>query len=625
VTSKSNSPVPQVEPHPGGRERTPVASELQVQCLHAELCPGCPAIRDNYGAQLAKKTERLKRAIAGFDELAQIEVIETAPAARVEAYRTRAKLVVDAHGALGLFARGSHEVIDLPECRVLDASLSRVASTLRTLLGAPGLAGVDLAHVGDAVMVTLIADDGAPREPLERLAHALAQAEPGVTSVALSHRRANAVQLLGGRHELLLGENELRARSPVSGTYHYAAHGAFQQVHADTATAIYGRVLAQVRAHFAGSAFLAAAPQGTRRPRVLELYAGSGALALELAAQGASVLAVESFPPACERLERAASEQKLPLQVRVGDAAEVLRQLRTQGEQFDLVIVNPPRRGLDLEVRRALGELKPAHLAYVSCNPATLARDLAQLARLGLATHTLEPFDMMPLTEQVETLAWLSATPTPAPAVLFSEGALLAVNKPPHEPTTPQGEYRGSLLQRVQALPGYERAVPLHRLDVGTSGVCLFSRTPEQAGQLAAALSSATKTYLALAKGVVHKRGRIEKPIVEAGRSLEARTRYERLQVVRGHSFVRVHIDTGRTHQIRKHFAGIGHPVLGDARYGDRPTQAHFTMRHGLDRPFLHCHRMALTLEGREVAIEAPLAADLERVLESLRQLISGA
>jgi 23S rRNA-/tRNA-specific pseudouridylate synthase len=162
--------------------------------------------------------------------------------------------------------------------------------------------------------------------------------------------------------------------------------------------------------------------------------------------------------------------------------------------------------------------------------------------------------------------------------------------------------------------------VPLHRLDLGTSGVCLFAQTPECAGEWSRRLGEAEKTYLALAKGVLHKRGRIQRPIFEAGRKLEASTRYERMEVVGGHSLLRVQIDTGRKHQIRKHLSGIGHPVIGDARYGDKATQRHFAMRHGLDRAFLHCASMSLSWDDQRLEVTAPLAGDLELVLESLSQ-----
>jgi 23S rRNA (uracil1939-C5)-methyltransferase len=500
-------------------------------------------------------------------------------------------------------------VVDLPACEVLDPGLKEVAAQLRRGLVDAALDGVDLARIDDQLMVTLIAGEHASRAQVEALALQLREAQPAVTSVAMARRQADAVQLLGGEIESLWGPRELRVSTPAKGTYYYATHGAFQQVNADTASEITARVVERVRGAVGG--------RGTAR--VLELYAGSGALSLALAAQGMSVVAVEAFGPACDRLARAAHEQRLAVNVHAGDAGVIAEQLAREGARFDAVIVNPPRRGLDLAVRQALADLAPEHVAYVSCNPATLARDLAHLAREGLSADQLEPFDMMPLTDHVETLAWLSRGTSPQPEILFSEGPLLAVNKAPHEPTNPQNEHARSLLARVQELPGFERAVPLHRLDVGTSGVCLFSATPEQAGALAAALSGADKTYVTLAKGVTHKKGRIQRPIIEAGRKLEASTRFERTEVVRGHSLLRVLIETGRKHQIRKHLLSIGHPVIGDSRYGDRGTQLHFSMRHGLDRPFLHCASMRFTLEGKLVEVNAPLAADLALVLASLR------
>ena len=127
------------------------------------------------------------------------------------------------------------------------------------------------------------------------------------------------------------------------------------------------------------------------KPRVLELYAGSGALSLALAEAGATVLAVESFAPACERLSRAAREQRLSLEVQQGDAGVVAQALSQQGQRFDVVVVNPPRRGLDVQVREAVAHLGPQRMAYVSCNPATLARDLAHLARRASRPGSLRP------------------------------------------------------------------------------------------------------------------------------------------------------------------------------------------------------------------------------------------
>jgi 23S rRNA (uracil1939-C5)-methyltransferase len=289
-------------------------------------------------------------------------------------------------------------------------------------------------------------------------------------------------------------------------------------------------------------------------------------------------------------------------------------------ERPDVVVVNPPRRGLSPATRAGIARLAPELVVYVSCEAVTLGRDLADFARHGLALRALTPFDMMPLTEEVESLAILSRAEPPLPEVLHEDEHLVAVVKSPHEPTTPQGEHAGSLLERVRRLEGAREAVPVHRLDIGTSGVCLFARTPEHVPPLAAALAEGQKEYIALCKGIVRDKGSVRRPLLERGRPYEARTRYTRRDVVGGHSLVVARPDEGRKHQIRRHFASLGHPIVGDERYGDPRTNDYFVMKHFLDRPFLHCARNTLTVHGRELVLEAPLSAspDLEAVLESL-------
>jgi 23S rRNA (uracil1939-C5)-methyltransferase len=226
----------------------------------------------------------------------------------------------------------------------------------------------------------------------------------------------------------------------------------------------------------------------------------------------------------------------------------------------------------------------------------------------------------MPLTEEVETLAVLVPGEVPAPEVLYRDEELLAVAKAPHEPTTPQGEHDGSLLHRVKRLGGAERATPVHRLDIGTSGIVLFALEPEHVRALSRALAEGEKEYVALVRGVVRDKGSIRRPLVERGRPLEARTRYVRKDIVGGHSFVVVRPDEGRKHQIRRHFAAIGHALVGDERYGHGPTNQHFGAKYFLDRSFLHCGRLAITHHGQPLELAAPLAPDLSYVLERLRK-----
>jgi 23S rRNA (uracil1939-C5)-methyltransferase len=404
------------------------------------------------------------------------------------------------------------------------------------------------------------------------------------------------------------GPSEARHHLEPDGPYHYASAGAFTQLHAAQAARVYELVAERFGATI-----------GTLSgKRVLELYAGSGALSLRLARAGAAVTAVESHTPAARLAERAAREQRLSLSSRPGDAGAVLSDLARSGERFDAVAVNPPRRGLGPEVRKLVGALAPRVLVYVSCEPRTLARDADDLARLGLALRSVSPFDMIPLSDAVETVAAFTAGPAPAPRVLYENQALVAVSKSPHEPTTPQGEHARSLLGRVRALVGCENAVPVHRLDVGTSGVTLFARTPADVPELARALAAGEKHYVALVRGIARKRGQITRPLKEAGALRDARTRYVRTRVVGGHSLVSVFPEAGRTHQVRRHLAGIGHPVLGDERHGDRASNAHFEHAHGLDRSFLHLEGVTLRIGEESIALRDELAPDLAAVLESL-------
>jgi 23S rRNA (uracil1939-C5)-methyltransferase len=148
----------------------------------------------------------------------------------------------------------------------------------------------------------------------------------------------------------------------------------------------------------------------------------------------------------------------------------------------------------------------------------------------------------------------------------------------------------------------------------------LFAREPEAVKSLAGALADGQKQYLALVRGVTHKRGRIDRAFNDGTGLREAVTRYERREIVGTHSLICAMPETGRRHQIRRHLASIEHPLLGDARYGHPPTNRHFEERHGLDRPFLHLARVELAGE-RPLTLLSELAVELRAVLQSLQQV----
>src|SRR6185369_1784426 len=159
----------------------------------------------------------------------------------------------------------------------------------------------------------------------------------------------------------------------------------------------------------------------------------------------------------------------------------------------------------------------------------------------------------------------------------------------------------------------------IHRLDAGTSGLAMLARNDKARALWTNALAQSGRLiYPAAAKGVTPAKGAITRDRREGGRSYPARTRYRRLAIASGHSILRVIPDGGRTHQIRRHLAAIGHPVIGDERYGHLPTNRYFEEKHGLDRSFLHLVRIEIPhpKTGARLLIESTLPGDLRSALE---------
>jgi 23S rRNA (uracil1939-C5)-methyltransferase len=613
----------------------------RVACEHADRCGGCPIIALPYGEQLSLKRGRVVQSIARYPALELVYTEPVAPADPIVSYRTRAKLIVGPGAKVGLFAKGGgHQVVDIPNCRVVSRTLANVAEAIRARAatdsenggplapfdpsGAGSLRALDLREIRESpaapprVLVTWVVQRSraASIDSLRAAAERLMTELPEVLGVSVNFHEGEAPQILGAETTLLAGAAS--ARDALGSSTHLATYGSFVQAHRGQAARVHSLLAESLGlARSAGETRDA----GTRRPpRILDLYGGSGAIALGLATAGASVHLVESFAPAVAHVKQAAESQGLPVTSECGDVATVTRSLVERAERFDAIVVNPPRRGMSPMAREWVARIEPAAVAYVSCDPDTLARDLDHFFRLGYAASELRPLDMIPLTDEVETVAILRRTTVPTPQVLFEDDDIVVVEKGAHEPTAPQGEYAGSLLSRARKIPRAGEAVPIHRIDIGTSGIVILARRPEVVGRWQEALGSATtrKIYVAATRGVTPSKGAITRELREEGKMFPARTRYRRLAVASGHSVLRVIPEQGRTHQIRRHLAAIGHPVLGDDRYGHVPTNRFFEEKNGLDRAFLHCVRIEIDhpVTGARLILEAPLPGDLRAVLE---------
>ncbi|MSP26311.1 MAG: methyltransferase domain-containing protein [Myxococcales bacterium] len=625
----------------------------EVRCEHASQCGACPLIAQPHAAQWTRKTQRVESALSRYALDRQGAPLAHGPTPALEAYRRRSKLVVargsDGVSRLGLHRRNENEgVVDVPGCRVLRPSLHALIAELRALIAdAPAelssllepsgrgrgvLEGIDVREVtgpaeggwlegdGPAALVTfiLVGERLASVEALTEAARALRRRLPRIVGVAVSpHYQVRQQGNTRSEFVVLTGASEYRDALPDEGgtsLYQYVSHTSFLHAHGEQAARYLGHVGRVVSEALAGAMHdREAAPA-----RVLDLYGGTGALALTLAARGYSVTTVESFPPNAALAKRAARAQRLPVELVVGDVASVTLALAGAGAKFDAVIVNPPRRGLSPAAREAIVALAPPTLVYAACDLDNLCRDAAHLERIGLRMSSITAFDMLPLTDDVELVAVFEPAPLPRPIVLYQGSGIVVLDKPPHEPAQHQPDYPGCLVTRARrCLDGGDWLTVLE-IEAGTSGVTMFARDRETARRWRQALEKTGRlVYLAAVRGITAPKGAIARDLSTDDGLRMARTRYRRIALGGGHSILRVVPEQPVRHQIRRHFASLGHPLLGDMRYGHAPTNRYFEEKHGLDRSFLHLVRVELDHPdtAERVVIEAPLSPDLRAVI----------
>lgn len=598
-----------------------------------------------YEKQGAAKVDKLAHAMARFALPVDGSVVALERPAQLEAYRRRAKLVVarggEGQASVGLFRRHDNQlVVDIPGCKVLTPALASLVGELRELAShpppelaailsprgedAPGaLAGIDLRELSgsDAPTLTdespeflltlsLLADRAEPLEVLRESARALRHRIPAIRGVAAQLRFAARTPSQPSELVTLSGVSELRDLLDVSdgrGVYQLVSQGSFLHVHRGQAAALYRLLGSLVREAMGG-----------KPARLLDLYGGTGAIGLSMARDGHSVTLVESNPAIASLATRAAQGQSLPVEVVSGEVASVTKALAAAGAAFDLVVANPPRRGMSPAAREAIAGLGVGRIVYVACELENLSRDLDHLARLGYRVRALHPMDMLPLTDEVEVVAVLERAVKPTPEVLHVDASLVALAKPAHEPVSPMASYPSSLVDRARDEVDGGDWVPVLTVEPGESGVCLFARDAAMAERFRAAIEGTGRlVYVAAARGVTPTKGAISRDLRNDDESVPARTRYRRLGLGGGHSVLRVVPDRPEPHQIRRHLASIGHPVLGDMRYGHAPTNRYFEEKHGLDRSFVHLVRVEFDhpVTGERLLIEAPLASDLRAAL----------
>ncbi len=379
-------------------ERSP--DRVDPSCAVFPQCGGCQTLHLDYPAQLEWKGRMVRDALVrlgGFDD---VEVAKTVSAELVEGsrYRNKVSLVPQAaagRGEIGFYAARSHRVIPIHECPVLLPWLDGAVRALATLAATTPslLQGVRhlVARTGVAHQTLVLAFCTGRRQPgLADHIETLRAKIPGLSGIVESFEPSGTNAIFGRRFATLWGSPETIERVGTT-SFHFGV-SSFFQINTAMLERIWdhlGRTLADAR-------------------RVVDLYCGVGTFAVLLGRRGVTVTGVESFRRAVDEASvnaaingvTSAAFECLPVVEAVSGERG-----RTLFEGSDTAILDPPRRGCEPEVLHALAGARVPRIEYLSCNPATLARDARILVDHGYVLGPVTPFDMFPFTGHVEVLA----------------------------------------------------------------------------------------------------------------------------------------------------------------------------------------------------------------------------
>jgi 23S rRNA (uracil1939-C5)-methyltransferase len=380
-------------------------------CRAFGACGGCVLQHLAYESQLDWKSGRVRAALAAHPALADVPVQPTVASPRTLGYRNRSKLVparVGGRFVLGAYAPRSHQVVDLSGCAIAEPPLDDIATASAELFDRAGITPYDehsltgdlrhvvlqRNHVGDVLAVWVT------RRPLTNgpaLARELRAERSEVIGVVehFNPRRGNAIFDPAAPSTLLDGAAALDEVLEVAGrpVHLRLSAGAFFQANRAVAALAYAAITEGL------------APRPGER--LVDAYCGVGGIALTLARSADEVIGIEFHGGAVEDARAAALRAGLQnVELRAGDAAAQLATI----PRGDLIVLNPPRKGCAPDVLAQITRLAPRALAYLSCNPDTLARDLAVLVDRGYRITRITPFDMLPHTPHIEALALLERT-----------------------------------------------------------------------------------------------------------------------------------------------------------------------------------------------------------------------
>ena len=392
----------------------PSPNRVEARCPHVSVCGGCRFQDLAYPAQCDAKQAQVQAALERIGGLSGFELRPLRPAPAQLHYRNKMEFGfcpgADGSPLLGLHERGTYERVFALETCLLPSELTVAIVRLTQRFAAEHrwsayhpvrhtgvvrfLTVRHMPHTGQCAVHLIAASQAIPA--LEAWAREVAALSSEVRTVALGVNRARSNVAVSEEEHLLLGDGRVLER--LLGLEFEARGNTFLQTNSDQAESLYTAALAAARLD--GSEC------------VLDLYCGTGTLTLLLARAAREAVGVDSVADAIEQARRNARLNGVAnARFVAGDSRPVLREWargeRPDAPRPDVVVVDPPRAGLHPRVVARVAELAPRRVVYVSCNPATLARDGADFAARGYRIAEVEPFDMFPHTPHIECVARL--------------------------------------------------------------------------------------------------------------------------------------------------------------------------------------------------------------------------
>ena len=391
----------------GAELLVPSPERREPDCPLYGRCGGCQFRHMTYAEELRAKEQRIRDALSrlGGVELEPGPVLGAADTAR---YRNKVQFPValEKKGlAVGYYRARSHDVLDAPDCPLQPLSVTRLREAFKGWMEENAVPAYEeetgrglVRHLyvrtnsrGEALVCVVVNGKKLPGEA--RLVECLRGAEPGLAGVVLNENTRDTNVILGSGYRTLWGRDWLEEE--LCGLTFRLSVPSFFQINRAQTQRLYALAL-----EFAGL---------NGRETVLDLYCGIGTISLALAKEAGKVIGAEIVPQAIEDAKENARRNGLANgEFFCGDAGEVAEKLSREGVRPQVICVDPPRKGLSPEVPAVLAGMGPDRIVYVSCDPATLARDVKRFGELGYRAVRARGVDLFPRCAHVETVVLLS-------------------------------------------------------------------------------------------------------------------------------------------------------------------------------------------------------------------------